>query len=150
MNDLPDPAQPTPSPQGVSEPIQASQALSSGEISSGSISNKEIEVGGISGGESLPLKDVGIKEFELPKEVVSVGVKTQPTTVQIPPKITNFGVKPTGSVAVSNGASVQLPLTDEQITQGLKKSVTDSWHWLAVWCVRKVKQMLRIQNGKLS
>ena len=151
MNDLPDSAQPTLSPQGASEPVQTPQAPSSGAISSGSISTKEIEVGGISSGESFPLKDVGTKEFELPKEVASVGVKTQPTIVQIPSKVTDLGVKPAGSsVPVGTGQSITLPLTDAQIAEGLKQSITSSWRWLSVWCVLKVKQMLRIQNGKLS
>lgn len=149
MNDLPDPAQPTSSPQGVSKPMQIPEAPSSGALSSGSISSKEIEVGGVSSGETFPLKDVGTKEFELPKEVTSAGVKIQPTTVQIPPKVSDLGVKPAGSsVPVGTGQSITLPLTDAQIAEGLKQSITSSWRWLAVWCERKVKQVFRIQNEK--
>lgn len=115
--------------------------------SSGVSINKEVEVGGIYEGESLALKDVGTKEFELPKEVASVGVKTQPTTVQIPPNVTDFGVKPAGlSVPVGTGQSITLPLTDAQIAEGLKQSITSSWRWLAVWCERKIKQVFRLQH----
>lgn len=148
MNDLPDLP---PASQGNSQistnppaggPIIQSSNDDITQTTSGRSTNKEVEAGGISSGEALPLKDIGTKEFELPKEVASAGVKTQPTTVQIPPKVTNFGVKPTGSsVPVGTGQSVTLPLTDAQIAEGLKQSITSSLRWLSVWCVRKLRQL---------
>lgn len=147
MNDLPDPAQQTPVSSGVAQPTQTHKISSQGVQSSAGISSKEVEVGGISSEEALPLKDVGTKEFELPKEVASVGVKTQPTTVQIPPKVTNLGVKPSGlSAPIGTGQTVALPLTDVQIAEGFKQSITSSWRWLAVWCERKLKQLHLIKE----
>jgi hypothetical protein len=103
---------------------------------------KEIESGiGAVGNESLPLTEIG-RDIDLPKEVTAAGVSFQPTVISIPPKVSQMGVAPAGqNVTVSNGASVTLPLTDDQITQGLSQNVTSSWRWLAVWCVRKLKKL---------
>lgn len=147
MNDLPDPVQPILNNQGVTQLTQAQKISSQGIQSSSGISSKEVEVGGIPGEEVLPLKDVGTKEFELPKEVASAGVKTQPTTIQIPPKVSQMGVTQAGpSMPVGTGHAVTLPLTDAQIAEGLKQSITSSWRWLAVWCERKLKQLHLIKR----
>lgn len=88
----------------------------------------------------LPVQEIQ-KELELPREVIAAGVKKQPTVVTLPKPITQMGVKPTGSnVGLGTGATVVLPLTQPQIAQGLQKSILDSWRWLAVWCIRKLKQ----------
>jgi len=89
----------------------------------------------------LPVLDTG-KEIELPKEVGAAGVKKQPTVIHIPKPLTQIGVKPVGSnVGLGTGATVTLPLTQSQITQGLHQSILDSWRWLAVWCIRRLKQL---------
>lgn len=103
--------------------------------------NKEIE-GGISLGEPLPLKDIGTHEIDLPKEVVSVGVAPKPTSVKLPPAVQQLGVRASGGTVPSSQApAVALPLTDDQIAQGLKHGITSSWRWLAEWCVRQLKQL---------
>jgi len=95
---------------------------------------------GISSSE-LPIEEIG-KEVEPPKEVVSAGVKTTPTVINLPKPITQMGVKPAGpNITVGTGSTVVLPLTQPQITQGLQKSILDSWRWLAVWCIRRLKQL---------
>lgn len=86
------------------------------------------------------LKDVTAKEIELPKEVISAGVKVQPTTVQLPQNVTNMGVTPIGNAVVTQAPAIALPLTDDQIALGLKQSIVSSWRWLAEWCVRRLKQ----------
>lgn len=94
-----------------------------------------------SGGKELEpvgLKEVG-KEVELPPEVASTGVKVQPTTVKIPPKVSQMGVTPMGQAASTSSRNI--PLTDDQIAQGLTQSITSSWKWLALWCIRKLKQL---------
>lgn len=102
--------------------------------------DKEIE--GISLGEPEPLKDLGSHEVELPKEVTSVGVSPKPTSVKLPPAVQQLGVRATGAATPpSSTQSVALPLTDDQIAQGLKLSLTNSWRWLAEWCVRRIKQL---------
>lgn len=88
----------------------------------------------------LPFKELG-RDIELPKEVVSAGVKVQPTTVAIPKPVSQMGVAQTGSVPVETGTTVTLPLSQPQIQEGLGRSVLDSWRWLAVWCVRRLKQL---------
>lgn len=90
--------------------------------------------------EQSVLKDVTAKEIELPKEVISAGVKVQPTTVQLPQNVTNMGVTAVGTSVVTQAPAVALPLTDDQIALGLKQSIVSSWRWLAEFCVRRLKQ----------
>lgn len=128
--------------------IQSSNEDNTQTISSGSI-NKEAEVGGIQSGEALPLKDIGTHEIKLSAEVARAGVKVQPTTIPLPQNVQQLGVKPSGPMTpVGSGASVTLPLTDDQIAKGLHQSITSSWRWLAEWCVRKIKQLHRGFTGK--
>ena len=142
MNDLPDPASSAGNqPIITNNPIiQTRDTQDSFGVPAGSV-NKEIDVGGIRSGEVPGIKEVG-KDIDLPKEVVSAGVKVQPTTVSIPPNVTKLGVKPIGpAVTPPQSQAVALPLTDDQIVFGLKQSVTSSWRWLAEWCVRKIRQL---------
>lgn len=135
MDDLP-----TPASQGNNSGSQASDTPvgQSGGISIG----KELEPA--AGGPEQPLtKDVSGQELELPKEVAGAGVKTQPTTVVLPHAVTQIGVKPVGQMVMPKAVTTALPLTDDQIAQGLKQSITSSWRWLAEWCVRKLKQLHR-------
>lgn len=105
---------------------------------------KEQERGTIGSSESV-LQDLG-KEMDLPKEVVSAGVKTQPITVSIPPPVRNLGVKVTGTpVPVIKTSSVTLPLSDVQIAEGLHTNITNSIRWLAEWCRYKLKKLGLIQ-----
>lgn len=107
---------------------------------------KELE-GGIALGEPFPLKDVGTHEINLPKEVVAVGVSARPTNVKLPPAVQQFGVRAVGQPQGSAQArTTALPLTDDQIAQGLKVGVTNSWRWLAQWCVRRIEQLRRITH----
>lgn len=115
---------------------------SGGPPAGGSI-NKEQEVGGI--GAEAPFRASG-QETELPPEVASSGVKIQPTSIPIPPPVSAMGVKPVGQNVSPAAPAVALPLSDYQIAQGLKQSIWSSWHWLAQWCVRKLKQI----HGKLT
>jgi hypothetical protein len=102
---------------------------------------KETDAGGKLTGEFSPFTEIG-KEIELPKEVSAVGVSVQPTAIPIPPNVSQMGVAPAGAnVTVSDGDSVTLPLTDDQIVAGLHQNPTSSWRWLAEWCVRRLKQL---------
>jgi hypothetical protein len=118
-------------------------------ISTGSI-NKESEVGG-------PPSEVSFRptgqEVELSPEVISSGVTVQPTSIPIPPSVTQMGVAAVGQNVMPAPPAVTLPLSDDQIEEGLKKSVSSSWRWMAEWCVRKLKQLhmgLKIIHGKLT
>lgn len=113
---------------------------------------KEVEIGGLKSSE-LGLVDSGTQEMELPREVASAGVKVQPTTVQLPPSVQNLGVQTVGQAGpASQATTVVLPLTDDQIAQGLHQGVTSSFRWLAEWCIRRLKQVhvgLKFIHGKL-
>jgi hypothetical protein len=89
----------------------------------------------------FPIQEIH-REVELPKEVRSVGVKSQPTVVAIPRPVQQMGVKPSGqNIQVGKGETVVLPLTQNQISEGLTKGIVDSWRWLAIWCIRRLKQL---------
>ena len=86
----------------------------------------------------LGIKDTGI-EMELPKEIESIGVKTQPTVVPIPANVKQMGVKPAGqNITFQIPPVVTLPLSEHQIAMGLHTSVVNSFRWLAEWCRKKL------------
>lgn len=130
-----------------SDPVHANQpqdtvppAVTAPAIPAVSAGSKEVVGGAVNQGESL--RDGTGAEFELPKEVVSAGVRIQPTTIPIPPNIAQLGVKPAGqNIPVAPAASVVLPLTDDQIAAGLHAGLTDSIRWLAEWCIRRLKHL---------
>lgn len=97
--------------------------------------------GGSSVGEIL--KPVGA-EVELAPELSAAGVKVQPASVQVPPAVSQMGVTPVGQV-VTAAPAVTLPLTNDQIAAGLHQSVTNSWRWLAEWCMRILKKKRRYE-----
>ncbi len=101
----------------------------------------------------VPAVDASTHEVDsLPKEVTSAGVTIQPTTIPIPQPVSQMGVKPAGSNIPMPTASTVLPITDDQIAQGLGKSIKDSIRWLAEWCIRSLKKVhigLKSIHGKL-
>lgn len=121
----------------------------SGDPPAGGSINKEQETGRVT---EAPLRPTG-QETELSPEVVSSGVKITPTTVPIPPSVAQMGVKPAGQNVPAATVTVSLPLSDDQIAQGLKQSIWSSWRWLAQWCVRRLKQVhmgLKSIHGRLT
>ncbi len=107
----------------------------------------------ISFAEAPLLQEIG-QETTLPREVANSGVTIHPTTVILPPRIQNLGVQAVGPAATPPAAAVAvtLPLTDDQIAQGLHQSLMSSWRWLAEWCERQLKQahyMLKSIHGKI-
>ena len=123
-----DPAQPHPQNPFQPQPVSSSGAT-----------NKELEAGG-SPVEVAGLKEVG-KEKALSSEVTGTGVRIHPTSVMLPPKVAQMGVQPVGQSSPPPAVSVTLPLTDDQIAQGLTKDMKSSWRWLAEFCMRKIKQL---------
>ena len=120
----------------MSDPAQPNQPAS----------GKELE-GGIALGEPFPLKDIGTAEISLPKEVIAVGVSARPTNVKLPQAVHQLGVRAAGQAGGgAQTSAVALPLTDDQIAQGLKVGVANSWRWLAEWCKRKLIQLRRITH----
>lgn len=100
----------------------------------------------------IPLDAVG-KEVEMPKEVASAGVRVQPTTIPLPQKVQQMGVIPSGAnVPPPTLPNVTLPLSDDQIAQGLRLSIASSWRWLAEWCIRQLKRLhmgLQYVHGRI-
>lgn len=120
----------------VNPPPQPPPTQVSGNV--GGISGKEKEIIGSPTSEGT-LQDLG-KEMELPKEVSAVGVKTKPTVVSMPQAVQQMGVKPVGATVQPQTPPPTLPLTDDQIAQGLQQSILSSWRWLAEWCKRRLQQ----------
>lgn len=79
------------------------------------------------------------KEVELPPEVKKAGVTIKSDTVILPKPVAQMGVTPVGSAAPVSSPPTKVPLTDDQIAQGLHQSILSSWRWLAEWCARQVK-----------
>ncbi|MBI3577343.1 hypothetical protein HY086_04875 [Candidatus Gottesmanbacteria bacterium] len=111
-------------------------------VGTGGAGGKELEVASSEPVEVPALKEVG-HEVPLKAEVSGAGVKIHPTTVAIPQKVSQMGVTAVGQASPLPTVTVTLPLTDDQIAQGLHASITSSWRWLAEWCVRKLKQLHR-------
>lgn len=102
--------------------------------------------------ESPMVQEYGREVDSLPKEVASAGVTIRPTTIPIPPPAASLGVTPGPSNIPLPTATVVLPLSDDQIAQGLGKSISTSWRWLAEWCLRRLKQAhvgLQYVKGRL-
>ena len=107
-------------------------------ITGGGVS-KEIETGKPLA-EAAGLKEVGV-EAPLAPEVAGAGVRVKTATVKLPPQVSQMGVRATGQVVQPAAPAVALPLTDDQIAQGLTQGLTSSWRWLAEWCRRRLKQL---------
>lgn len=98
-------------------------------------------------------------EMEMPKEVKEAGVEKVSESVDLPPDVKKMGVTHSGAASVTvSGAQaaalqVVLPITDQQVVTGLRENdVTNAFHWLAVWCVKKLQKAhvaLKIIRGKI-
>lgn len=138
----------TTNPSNTKNTTNAVQSTGSISVSMG----KETESVPLANSEAPMIREVG-KDVPLPKEVISSGVKLQPVSVILPQSVSSLGVKTVGNaVPVSSALSVALPLTDDQITVGLHKGVSDSIRWLAEWCVRRLHQVhlaLKSMGGRV-
>lgn len=140
MSSLPDPAIADTNQTTVQPPVSGFAPTTHG--------GKEIETGMGSLVPEIPgLKEYG-KDVELPKEVAQVGVRVVPTTVTLPAHIAAAGVVPAGqAIPIASGATVTLPLTNDQISAGLTQNVSSSIRWLAEWCVKRIKQLHAMSKG---
>ena len=112
---------------------------------------KEVEVAPASAIEPQ-LREVGY-DVELPKEVAAAGVKMRPSSVPVSQPVGSMGVKPTGTNVPSAAQAVALPLTDDQIAQGLTRGINQSVRWLAQWCLRRLEQLhisFTVKGGKVQ
>lgn len=102
--------------------------------------------------EAPVIHEIG-REQELPAEVANAGVALRQDTVFVPPPVAQLGVKAVGPAAPPpQTTTIVLPLTDEQIAQGLHQSIVSSWRWLAEWCLRQlamVHMTVKSVHGKI-
>lgn len=136
-----DPAQPQQNNAAAAPPVMVGTGAS----------GKEVEAGPTPPAEVPALTEVG-KEAPLTAEVSGAGVKVQPTTVKLPPQVSQLGVQAVGQASPGPAPAVTLPLTDDQIAQGLHTSISSSLRWLAEWCRRRLKQAhvaLKKIHGKI-
>lgn len=81
------------------------------------------------------------KEDELSAEVTKAGVRMSTETIELPKLVQQMGVtsvSPQAQAAVV--PAITLPLSDEQIANGLHQSIMTSWRWLSEWCKRQLQQ----------
>ncbi len=153
MNDLPVSSAST----APSDPVNAGMPQSTQHdpsfSSAVSYGNKEASPASTMPDRMEGLADATGQELELPKEVVSAGVRVHPTTIKIPAPVSKLGVKPSGmNIPVQTTSTVVLPLTDDQIAKGLHEGINNSVRWLAEWCVKRLKHLhytLKNVNGSL-
>lgn len=132
MNDLPVTAPSTTDDVNIKNSVQS-------QVSYGG--NKESE--GIVISQELPVQPA-VPEYDLPKEVETVGVSKTPTTVSLPQIAQQQGVQSVGHnvpLTPTSGASITLPLTEEQIQKALKTNSKNSIRWLAEWCVYQMRKV---------
>jgi hypothetical protein len=82
-----------------------------------------------------------------PEELVEVRVSPEEEEVKISQELEQLGVQgvpPVRPPAVSDSDDdddnvIVLPLSEEEIEEGLHRKVRDSFRWLAEWCLKIVK-----------
>src|SRR5688572_5594236 len=106
--------------------------------SSPGITGKEYEP--IASGEAT-LEDVR-SELELAPELEQAGLRRVSETIELPPDVRQMGVSSHGPTQqMPTTTTVQLPISDDAIVQGLHASVFSSLRWLAEWCVKRLKKV---------
>ena len=146
MTNLPDPAL-----SGTDDQQQLTTAVSTPTtVSQVGIPQKESE--------PAPKPETGQKEsqltdIELAPELEAAGVEKLSETIELPPDIAGMGVQTVGpSQPVTTTQTTSLPLTDDQIVQGLHVKIALSLRWLAQWCIRQLKVVhihLKKAHGKI-
>lgn len=89
------------------------------------------------------------KEHEVPEEIKPY-VRINQDTLDIPPDLQKFGLKPVSPSSSSIFQSIKLPISDDKVMQGLHKPVTSSWRWLSelsIFLLRQAHLMLRTVHG---
>ncbi len=100
-----------------------------------------------------PVTEIG-KETELPTEVTRAGVTVHSDTIVLPKPVQQLGVTPVGPFAPPSVSEpeIKLPLSDEQIAEGLNQSLQSSWRWLSEWCKRRLLEVhmtIKSVHGKI-
>lgn len=100
--------------------------------------HKEVEP--VSSSEPATLEET-VAEVELEPDMEAAGVQKISETIELPPDMKKMGVQAVGPTQpIPTAATVQLPLSDDQIVVGLHAQIISSLRWLAEWCIRKLKK----------
>lgn len=93
-------------------------------------------------------------KHEIPPDVERAGVRKIGDIIELPPDVKKLGVTPSGPqtpVSAVSG-SVSLPLSDDKVYQGFTLPISSAWHWLSVWCTKKLHKahlVLKQIHGKI-
>lgn len=102
--------------------------------------HKEIDMPVVRHSEQIEM----IPEHERPVDVPAP-VEVVSNRVDVPPDIARIGVTNAPQdqtiVQTTQGALPTLPLTDDQIGQGLSQKPKSSFRWLAEWCLRQLRKL---------
>ena len=94
-----------------------------------------------------------VTDVEVTPELARAGVVKRSERMELPPDVAQMGVTAVGpGQPMTQVATIQLPLTDEQIMVGLHAQILSSVRWLSEWCVRRLKQVhvhLKNLGGKV-
>lgn len=92
--------------------------------------------------ESEPARSVEyqrVVEHE-PVEEVKGYVKHRPEAVKVDKELEDMGVEAKEQIAYQANETIELPLSDERIVEGLHQPITSSWRWLAEFALYLLKQ----------
>lgn len=94
--------------------------------------------------ETLKIEEIE-QEIEKTAELEKTGAEVISGEVQLPSILSDAGVQTVPGVSTPVMPSTQtpgpvLPITDDQVAAGLHVSMAKSFHWLALWCLRRLRQ----------
>ena len=97
--------------------------------------------------EIMPVKAVDIvqiPEYERPSEVPPP-IEVVKAHIDVPADLTAIGVSNSPhdvpAIQATQGTTPSMPLTDDQIGEGLSKKPSSSFRWLAEWCRRQLMKL---------
>jgi len=122
-------------------------------VSITSIGGKEAEK--VTQEASVKIEEIS-PEAVLAPEVETAGVTKIGETIEFPPDITDLAGGQSASTlplqTSSRTAVPAMPISDDLIYAGSRKSITNTIKWLAEWCIRKLKMahlILKNIHGKI-
>ena len=86
-----------------------------------------------------------------PDEDVQEFVESRSETIDLPDDVKELGGQSTGQAVFTAQQKVELPISDEQVMEGLHAPITSSLRWLAEYCIYLLKRahlQLKEAHGK--
>lgn len=132
-------SQPPPQASAQTADGRKSKGLDEQEAVGRSAAAKETEfVGGPGASEQVPVVEVR-EPGELPEEVEGWLERVEHDDVEEPETVVHKGKVLVSPISPKN-VSLSLPLTEDEVKQGLSGKVISSIRWLAEWCLRIIKK----------